>query len=102
MLSRIFFTLALIIILIFYVTNMLRGLAYYPTNLENITKLESKIITNFKLCKNPKLEYYNKDYLFYKIQIDNSEKIYIIESKNLFLSPFSPTIADSTNNINKS
>ncbi|MFW1893046.1 hypothetical protein [Acinetobacter geminorum] len=70
----------------------LRNFAYYPTNMENLTKLENELIKNFMLCEPPKLEYFNKDYLFYEIEIENKKRVYVIESKNLFLSPLEPLI----------
>ncbi|MDC4872424.1 hypothetical protein ACT433_13785 [Acinetobacter baumannii] len=72
----------------------LRNFAYYPSNLENLTKLENELIKNFRLCEPPKLEYFNKDYLFYEVQIEDKKRIYIIESKNLFLSPLEPIIKE--------
>ncbi|MFW6476938.1 hypothetical protein ACOCHT_16950 [Acinetobacter baumannii] len=72
----------------------LRNFAYYPSNLENLTKIENELIKNFRLCEPPKLEYFNKDYLFYEVQIEDLKRIYIIESKNLFLSPLEPTIKE--------
>ncbi|WP_151821390.1 hypothetical protein [Acinetobacter oleivorans] len=86
--------LASIIIITFFLIKPLRDFAYYPTNLENLTKLENELIKNFKLCEPPKLKYFNKDYLFYKFEIDNKERIYVIESKNLFLSPLEPMIKE--------
>ncbi|MFA3000717.1 hypothetical protein [Acinetobacter pittii] len=86
--------LASIIIITFFLIKPLRDFAYYPTNLENLTKLENELIKNFKLCEPPKLKYFNKDYLFYKFEIDNKERVYVIESKNLFLSPLEPIIKE--------
>lgn len=72
----------------------LRNFAYYPTNLENLSKLENELIKNFRLCTPPKLEYFNKDYLFYEIEVDDKKRTYIIESKNLFLSPLEPILKE--------
>ncbi|EHU1559122.1 hypothetical protein A1Z55_RS13625 [Acinetobacter baumannii] len=79
---------------LWYTASSFRKIAYYPDDFENLTKLETELIKNFRLCEEPKLEYFNKDYLFYKLKIDDKEKIYVIESKNLFLSPLEPVIKE--------
>lgn len=86
-----FFTFTL-----WYTASAFRKFAYYPDDFENLTKLENELIKNFSLCEEPKLEYFNKDYLFYKLKIDDKEKIYVVESKNLFLSPLEPVIKEKT------
>lgn len=92
---------AIIFILTTYFSfGIIRKFAYYPNNFENLTKLENELIKNFRLCEPPQLEYFNKDYLFYKFEIDNKERIYIIESKNLFSSPLEPIIKEKKENEN--
>ncbi|OON25477.1 hypothetical protein BI372_14215 [Acinetobacter pittii] len=76
-----------IIIITFFLIKPLRDFAYYPTNMENLTKLENELIKNFMLCEPPKLEYFNKDYLFYEIEIENKKRVYVIESKKSFPIP---------------
>lgn len=80
------------LITIYFSFVMVRKFAYYPSNFENLTKLENELIKNFRLCEPPNLEYFNRDYLFYEIKIENKKRIYIIESKNLFISPLEPVI----------
>lgn len=87
-----------IILASFVILKSLRNFAYYPSNLENLTKLENELIKNFRLCEPPKLEYFNKDYLFYEIEIEDKKRVYIIESKNLFLSPLEPIIKEKKEN----
>ncbi len=90
--------LTLFIITLYFSSQLIRKFAYYPNNFENITKLENELIKNFRLCEPPKLEYFNKDYLFYKFKIDDKERVYVIESKNLFLSPLEPIIKEKKEN----
>lgn len=95
--------ISLVILLVFTITVAilivsLRNFAYYPSDLENLNKLENELIKNFRLCEPPKLEYFNRDYLFYEINIEDKKKIYIIESKNLFLSPLDPNIKEKKEN----
>lgn len=79
-------------IFLYYTVSNFSKFAYYPNDFENLTKLENELIKNFRLCEQPSLEYFNKDYLFYNMEIDGKKRIYIIESKNLFLSPLEPII----------
>ncbi|TCB81634.1 hypothetical protein [Acinetobacter sp. ANC 4173] len=55
-----------------------------PSNINNFTDIETKLIKEYKLCENPKLLYFNRDYLFYEIIVDKIQLIQILETKELF------------------
>lgn len=92
-----FLILIIMAFISYYIISSFRQLAYYPDNFENLTRIENQLIKNFKLCTPPELSYFNKDYLFYKIRIDDKSRIYIIEAKNLFLSPLEADIKKTNN-----
>ncbi|MDC4826131.1 hypothetical protein NQ838_17575, partial [Acinetobacter baumannii] len=61
-----------------------RNLINIPKNLNNFNSVKEKLIKKYNLNSQPKLLYFNKDYLFYEIKIGDETKILIYETKNLF------------------
>lgn len=79
------FTILSLILLIFFIPQELSKIntaILYTFKPYNINIYEKKIIKKYNLKQSPKFIYFNKDYVFYELEL-NEKRILIIDTKNL-------------------